>query len=289
MKRETFLLTISTLWVLLLFALGGWWFYLIFLYGDKITQTFGENFLSMIKWEGGTFLFVLFLLSSTLLFLYLSDRKKTSALQAFFASLTHELKTPLASIRLQAEVLGSRLHEKENQDLSERMVEDVERLENQMDKILQLSRLERGAALSLRPISVDAFVRNFAKRRSGEKIKINLNIEDNHPVMADELALELIFRNLVENSKNHGDSDSITITVKDQTVSYTNHTPFKGDEKKAAKLFYKSHASKGSGIGLYIINSLMKKMKGEAQFLFGQEFVIVLNFDKAPTDLVEEE
>jgi len=86
--------------------------------------------------------------------------KKTKDLQVFFASLTHELKTPLASIKLQSEVIEESLNS--NLDplvhkLLRRLVQDTNKLETQMDKILQLSRIERGGELNLNSIELVSF------------------------------------------------------------------------------------------------------------------------------------
>ena len=94
----------------------------------------------------------------------LKDQKKTRNMQAFFSSLTHELKTPLASIRLQADVINSLLENSQNkrlQNLSDRMIEDTKNLETQMDKILQLSRMEQGGDLNPRPLNIYTFIKNI--------------------------------------------------------------------------------------------------------------------------------
>ena len=108
-KRSNLLLVTTILWASVLFLLGGWWIYLILKLGKKLNHlNLGEevpNLLSLAKWEGGTFIVVLTLLSGTCIFLFLRDVNKAKSLQVFFSSLTHELKTPLASIRLQADVI----------------------------------------------------------------------------------------------------------------------------------------------------------------------------------------
>ena len=65
------------------------------------------------------------------------DQRKSHAISAFFASLGHELKTPLASIRLQGQVISELAADRE--DLApylERLNEDTEKLEIELEKIL---------------------------------------------------------------------------------------------------------------------------------------------------------
>jgi signal transduction histidine kinase len=86
--------------------------------------------------------------------------------------------------------------------------------------------------------------------------------------MADELALNMIIRNLIENTLRHNSqTQKITVTaVLDDWqvfVTYDDYgKKFCGPVEKLGDLFYKFDSSKGSGIGLYLIKSLMKKMRG---------------------------
>ena len=66
-------------------------------------------------------------------------------MQAFFASVTHELRTPLTSIRLQAEAIAEG---EQRAELARRLLEDSHRLESQIDKTLELARIEGGGPLS---------------------------------------------------------------------------------------------------------------------------------------------
>ena len=267
MKDKTKLLfTLSLLWAFLILAIGAWWSYLL-LKGGQTTQ--------MIKWEGGTFFVLLILLSGTLLFLYLKNMRKTKSLQAFFSSMTHELKTPLASIRLQADAIDSyikSLDHKVLKTLSNRMIEDTQNLEVQMDKILQLSRIEQGGNLNPTIVNLERFLDHSIKKM-GQDLEINFNFEeDTLHVMADEFALELILKNLLENTKRHSNINKIDIsttkTPQGITLSYNDYGVFKGDHKRLGQLFYKHDSSSGSGIGLYLAKKLMEKMGGKLEFIF---------------------
>ena len=95
----------------------------------------------MLHWESTTF-FVLAVVSSAFLFwLYWLDMRRARSIQAFFASVTHELRTPLTSIRLQAESIAEQCDESQRQ-LVARLLEDTTRLEGQVERTLELARLE---------------------------------------------------------------------------------------------------------------------------------------------------
>ena len=279
------LIILFTLLALALVGIGTWWVYLLVNFksntdglvkeGFLYTQDNHQNFINMVAWEGATFLILISLISGIIFAYYLKDQKKTRDMQAFFSSLTHELKTPLASIRLQADVIRSLLesaHNKQIQNLSERMIEDTKNLETQMDKILQLSRMEQGGNLNPKSLNIYLFIRETLEKWClGEQDFQVTSKDKNFQIMADPFALELILRNLLENSKNHSPQEMIKVDIlqKDSSeilVEYSDKGVFKGNPKKLGTLFYKHNSPKGSGIGLYLIKKLMKKMKGELIF-----------------------
>lgn len=260
------LLILSLLWAITILLLGGWWLYLLF-YGVPANV----NIQSLIKWEGGTFLLFLFFLSGTMLFLFIKDRKKSKTLTDFFASLTHELKTPLASIRLLSEVMNEHINHKKwdkIQVLSHQLIDEAFKLEIQMDKILQLSRIKRGGVLNLEEINLVTFIK---KKRRLWKEKLNIELvyqqeNSQYNIYADEFALDLIFKNLFENTLVHTRSKQATISLSCDhqsgitSIQYNDHGKFSADIIKLGQLFYKHQSPKGSGIGIYLISQLMLQM-----------------------------
>ncbi len=294
-KRNWFYWLISGSVVMLL-ALGTWWLYLVFKLANKLSTlnhpTLEGNLISMIKWEGATFLLFLLVLTITLTYVYLLDLRKTKALQAFFSSLTHELKTPLASMKLQTEVLsdlieGSDLQDKTKAKIetyTQRLLTDSIQLEDQLDNHLQLSRVERDSPLNLRPIEIEDFIKKEARR---VKMKIEIiSPSEGQMIMADDYALQTILRNLFENTRtHHPEYEVITISIKptDSNIQISfcdGSSHFKGSSEQLGDLFYKHNSPKGSGIGLYLVRRLMFKMRGHLQIETKEKFVIDLFFQK---------
>jgi signal transduction histidine kinase len=291
------LLILSFVWAITLLALGGWWLYLLYSFGAQLDQlklalgdgyigiNQGPNLGKLILWEGTTFLLILSLLSASMLFLYLKDQKKTKSLQDFFASLTHELKTPLASMRLQAEVIEGLAVQGPSriQELSARMVEDVVKLETQMDKILQLSRLERGGRMNLTQVDLNSFTKSIAKQFAGN-LSLSLQAQAELPeILADEFALTLIFKNLFENTKNHVDENQqIQISLAHNSpwvaLTYCDHGKFEGQKDRLGTMFYKHASTKGTGIGLYLIKKSLEAMGGSFKITSENPFTLELNF-----------
>ncbi len=270
------LFALSMLWAILLLALGSWWAYLIVRLGQGDLP---PNLGRMLLWEGSSFLVLLLLLSATLVFLYWKDYKKTKGLQAFFASLTHELKTPLASIRLQADVLAEQAG---SQAPAARLVEDVLKLELQMDKILQLSRVELGGNLNVVPVDLLAAVRKQA-RNLGALERTHIESEGQESwILADELALQLIFKNLLENSTRHAPGTPVHVKLEKQGDQYVLYWKdggrFSGERARLGELFYKHRSTNGSGIGLYLIRRLMDRMGGSWRVLEASGLLHELRF-----------
>ncbi|TNE94951.1 MAG: HAMP domain-containing histidine kinase [Deltaproteobacteria bacterium] len=288
---------LSVLWAVLIFALGAWWLYLILKFSSEgLGNLPGQKkVLNMIAWEGGTFMVLLILLSTTLISYFMKDMKKTKALQAFFAGLTHELKTPLASMRLQAEVLKDVI-EKEKPDpdrvrkLSGRMIEDAMNLETQMDKILQLSRLERGGTLNITTVNLTKLVKKLTEK-FGEGLELILeNFDKDLKIEADEFAIELIMKNLFENTRIHSKNKQVRMSISEGESILLRYDDvsagFEGDFNRLTELFYKHNSARGSGIGLYLINQLMILMNGRLRFFLGENkgLLFELQFPKGHKD-----
>jgi signal transduction histidine kinase len=276
--------------------LGAWWLFLVFKLAAKLNSAeipnLEGNLISMVKWEGFTFFILLIGLGSALLYFFFQDHKKTKSLHSFFASLTHELKTPLASIRLQSQVMDENINElnvtDEEKDkikkYSSRLLQDTIRLEDQLDKHLQLSRLEKDQYLQREELNIKSFIIREYSKLSLEAP--NLELLDGATIYANPFTVSLIFKNLIENTQRHNPTSSGAVfnySENQKTISVTyndNGNPFVGDPSKLGQLFYKFNSPKGSGIGLYLIKKLMKKNGGKFLIKASPNLVFTLTFEK---------
>lgn len=268
------------LWLFLSFSLGLWWMILglnqakqiyelkLELKQEKEAKEFLNRQTRMIKLEGSFFILLLVIGGSTLLILTHRENSRILVLKNFFATLTHEMKTPLASLRLQAETLEEEIKSKKSRKTILRLIDDTKRLELQMDKALYLASLNRKESLFIETIDLTEFL-NYIKQNY--KI-LNLNSKEKIFIKADKKALESIFKNLIENSIHHGNASKIEIhyTKKENNVEISfkdNGKSFSGVASKLGELYYKHGTKSGSGIGIYLIINLISKMNGFVKFL----------------------
>lgn len=270
----------AIVWLLVTVSLGVWWFLL----GLKLTNTVAglsakldasttsesllvlERQSRMIKMEGTFFLLMLFLGGATLIWFSYRDIRRNKLIHDFFSTVTHEMKTPLASLRLQAESLQEELPNRHESKLIRRLLMDSVRIESQMNRAMYLASLTRSEILYIERTNVREIFLSIGE--DFPELKIDLSRLENVAVSADRKALESIFKNLAENSLKHGKASvlevisekqkngQVLITVKD------NGNGFDGKHRSLGVPFQRHGSTSGSGIGLYIIKKLTKKMKG---------------------------
>jgi len=104
-QKSSPLFVLAGLVMFIITLMASWWLYLLVGMSNRLQilegHTDGPNMVRLIMWEGSTFILLLMLIFIFFIVLFYKDVKKNKSIHAFFAGLTHELKTPLASIRLQ--------------------------------------------------------------------------------------------------------------------------------------------------------------------------------------------
>ncbi len=201
----------------------------------------------------------------------------------FLNSVTHELKTPIASIRLYLETLKTRdVDEAKRAEFYDVMLKDSDRLLNTVEQVLRAGRIrERAVVAGSDAVEVDSVLSDaIAITRSRNNlpesaIKYSPGASG-LIVKGDQEELLSAFLNLLDNAVKYS-IDEPKITVKSQTGGFNNRIAVvikdKGrgiptaDLKRIFKRFFRSGANqngtKGTGLGLYIVKSIVEKHGGK--------------------------
>jgi K+-sensing histidine kinase KdpD len=200
----------------------------------------------------------------------------------FLLSVTHELNTPLATIKLLMETMVKReLDEDKRTEVSQKVLSETERLKRLVDNILTSTRIEEDQIV-LHPEKHDLskLVRESAKpfveRTKSERI--NLDLRPNSFARVDPLAVQSIVQNLLENADKYSSEDSsIKLSVKPtETEVILSVTDFgigikTGDRAAIFNKFYRvqseeTRTTKGTGLGLFIVKNLVESQSGKIEY-----------------------
>lgn len=232
----------------------------------------------MIAGEGGVFLIILltgFYLIKRAHFKELALAKQE---QNFMLAVTHELNSPLAAIKLNIETLNRRtLPEEKVKMLLNRTYQESERLHYLVNNILAASRMEKkGFELFPEQVDLTAHVaRLVSKYQTAIPNRIQCVLPSQCLVNIDVLGFELIFQNLIENASKYSYSEqAIEISLEEQNKAVVFSVMDQGigiDDLEKTKVFTKfyrvgnesTRKSKGTGLGLYLVKSLVQEMKGK--------------------------
>jgi two-component system phosphate regulon sensor histidine kinase PhoR len=237
-------------------------------------------------WQlGGAVVFTLFIMFAFFLTVaaMLNQRKLSEIKSDFINNMTHEFKTPLATISLAVDALNN---EKvlSNQDKMQYfrgiIKEENRRMNKHVETILQAAALEKQEfTLNRKPISGHQLVNNVLanyklvlKEREGE-VKLQLNASDD-VIFADDQHFTNLLNNLVDNAiKYSKDAPHITITthsskkfllirIEDKGIGMSRETV-----KRIFEKFYRAHTGnihnvKGFGLGMSYVKTIIDAHKG---------------------------
>lgn len=202
---------------------------------------------------------------------------------AFLNAVTHELKTPIASIKLYLETLKTRnVADEKRREFYDVMLADSNRLLTTVEQVLQASRTrERHRQLNVSEINLGRLLAESIKivqtRYKLNETAIKLTEPASEIKLSGDAAeLQTAFTNLLDNAvKYSGDTTKISVRIKsasDKKVqifikdSGVGLAP--GELKRIFKRFYRvsnvsTQEKKGTGLGLFIVKSIIEKHGGK--------------------------
>lgn len=217
----------------------------------------------------------------------LFTQKKLSEIKSdFINNMTHELKTPLATISLAIDALTNEkvIHDSDKVKYYSGMIKDEnKRMNKQVEKILQAARIEKqDIRLNLQTLNAHEIIHKVADNLSlqiQEKngvLNLKLNAQQ-HTITADDVHFSNIIFNLLDNAikyskdnpvievETQNSGDMLAIKVKDNGIGMNKETQSRVFEK-----FYRAHTGnlhnvKGFGLGLSYVKAMVEAHGGRAK------------------------
>jgi two-component system osmolarity sensor histidine kinase EnvZ len=209
------------------------------------------------------------------------------------AGISHDLRTPLARLRLETELSVS------DPQTRELMVADIEQLDDIIDKFLDYARPE---PTDLGPVLLSGVIsRCITPWRNNARLQITLDVSEDLQVQAEPVELGRVLSNLLENARRYGQSPADGITrveivarvhdgwvllrvrdqgpgVSDETLKNLTQPFFRGDAARTA--------ATGSGLGLAIVERSVQRMGGTFSVFNNSAggLMALMKFKQADTD-----
>lgn len=214
----------------------------------------------------------------------------------FVSNVSHEMKTPIAVIKNYAELLQMKqLTDELRQEYAETIEHAAKKLSDLIGNILKLNKLENQRIVP----EMEAYdvcrqlcdcILMFEDAWDEKEIELDVDMEDEAMVMADENLLELVWDNLLSNAVKFTEpggsvtvkqirmGDSVQISVEDtgcgmpkESVAHIFDKFYQGDT---------SHAKEGNGLGLALVKRIIELMDGDIHVVSevgsGSEFTVTL-------------
>lgn len=240
----------------------------------------------MIFGEALVFVATLF---AGLWFVHQSYSREASANQQrrnFLLSITHELKSPIAAIRLVLETLLKRSLPKEKADhFLNSALKENERLYELVENLLLSAKLETAYQPMMEEVDLAALVAELLSKSADRHPEASMSFHQISPaplLMGDQSGWTSVVTNLLENAiKYADDKPSITVslegTANGAILSVADQGPGIPDaeKKRIFEKFYRigseeTRRAKGTGLGLFIVNQIVKAHGGNIQVLNNQ-------------------
>ncbi|TWT34147.1 sensor histidine kinase [Blastopirellula retiformator] len=208
----------------------------------------------------------------------------------FIDSVTHELKSPIASLKLYLQTLNRlKVSAEEAAEFYDTMLKDVERLDHLINHLLEAGRLDRSRddEAEAEEIRLDKLLIGCAEstlllyRAPREMIQFHLEPCVMHSYHGD---LDIIFRNLIDNAMKYSGNDALIEVFlrldsqKRAVVEVSDNGPGipKGMRRKIFGRFVRlglelQREKPGTGLGLYIVRTLVRRLKGSVKVLDGRK------------------
>jgi two-component system phosphate regulon sensor histidine kinase PhoR len=250
----------------------------VVLKGNELNEKLHKRWV-MIAGEGIVFVGILLLGIFQIRKTFKREAELSRQQQNFLLSVTHELKSPIASTKLQLQTLQKHeLNREKQKEIIANAINDTERLNNLVENILLAAKIENNIPLLHKEnCNLSDYLTqgmNQTTQSFDYKQQVLLSVEPDIYMNIDRTSFPSIILNLVENAVKYSAPDStITVGLKKQNQKILLSVADQGigiSDKEKGKIFQKfyrvgseeTRKTKGTGLGLYIVDYLVKQHNG---------------------------
>lgn len=212
---------------------------------------------------------------------YRREVKASQQQRNFLLSITHELKSPLAGIRLALETIakhGDQLPSEKRAMLSQRGIKEADRLNKLVEDLLLSARLESAYQFHREPLDIEELTQKIVRQQARQHPEATVDLRVDGPIpqiCGDQQALNSVIINLIENALKYTpppaqvavilskDAKCICLEVADNGIGIDPE-----DKERVFEKFYRvgsedTRKTKGTGLGLFIVSELVKAHEGK--------------------------
>ena len=221
-------------------------------------------------------------------------RRSDEHRSAFIANLSHELKTPIASLVGVSDLLADeKLDESTRKDLTGILRSESLRLSRLCDGIVTLTKMERGFEPKKKPLQLDEQIRHavilITEKWKPKEIDLTFTSQPVHCVTDPDLSMQ-VWTNLLDNAVKYSsdsvhlmidiqeENDTARVTIADNGIGMSEE-----DQRHIFEQFYQvehSHVQEGNGLGLAIVKTIVDQLGGsisvESEIGKGSTFQVIL-------------
>jgi two-component system phosphate regulon sensor histidine kinase PhoR len=190
----------------------------------------------------------------------------------FLLAVTHELKSPIASVKLYLQTLQKRELEREKQsEILAKAIADTDRLGSLVENLLLATKIDRSDyMLHVEELNLSDLVAQIVSAHPENK-RLKTEIQQGIIMQADKLAFTSVVVNLLENALKYSEQTVIIKLQREKNILFSVIDSGSGipdeEKQKVFEKFYRignedTRKSKGTGLGLYIVKNLVERQKG---------------------------
>ena len=280
----------AVLWLALTVSLTVWWLIFGLDQARRLSALGGDEAARlgvvqrMLTWEGAVLIALLLAGAFALVLAIRRERARSREVTDFFLSFTHDLRTALASLRLQAESLQADGDVAADNPNLERLLRDAVRLELQLENSLFFSQADSG----LLPERVA--LRDLILQIADDWPRLQVDVTADADARADRRALGSVLRNVLQNAATHGGAQHVVVDITRDpgvvklTLADDGSGLPAGVAIDAVKPFTRLASTSGTGMGLFVSRRLVERMQGRLECFgrdHGRGFVVVVTLPEA--------